>query len=207
MNRILSLAASLLLTACFASSGDVVSKTVIYKKSAVGVAGSEEAFSSRSWNGTCYRYRSYTIISKTAKDSVGSDTLVKAAGDPKTACKWDEKGALLLIKNVNAEYFFGLSGAFLFLDSGTAADARTFMIYDLGAKKKVFSSPYSGTPELKNGKLSFWSGNGAADKTNCPDYGTWTANGLSAVIETESLLDLSTMKVVPTGKTRCSARQ
>jgi len=188
-------------------SGAAVSKSPV-KKSPIGVEGAERASVSQFGGNACYIYDSFTVISRAARGSVGSDTLVKAGGQgSKTSCKWEESGALMIIRNRDAEYFFGISGSFLFIDSGTGADSRTFMVYDLGKKKKVFSSLYSGVPVISGNVLLFWIPSGAANKAGCPDYDTWTASGLSVVKESEVRLDLLSMEHAPTGRSRCSARQ
>jgi hypothetical protein len=161
---------------------------------------------------TCHESSRYLIVEGSTGE-VGTNFLVKykrQKGEP-PVCKYVVKPGDFEIPNEEAEYFLGLQGNLLILDSGTGPDHRGLIIWDLSKKKKVYTGTYSSESEkevkIKPGYMEFWLETGRARDENCPKAKEWRANGLGAAIETWVRLDLSDFTVTKSSKTRCSPRQ
>ena len=161
---------------------------------------------------TCHESSRYLIVEGSTGE-VGTNFLVKykrQKGKP-PVCKYVVEPGDFEIRNEEAEYFLGLQGDLLILDSGTGPDPRGLIIWDLSKKKKVYTGTYSsGSGEevkIKPGYMEFWLETGRATDENCPKAKEWRANGLGAVIETWVRLDLSHFTLTKSSKTRCSSRQ
>jgi hypothetical protein len=176
----------------------------------VGIPGTELAIVHTSEGPKCYEYPKFYVIEAELTDSVGSDILVKFKKDDKEQmkCEYVVNKLDYEVKNEWAEYFFGISGNFMFLESSTGPDPRGLMIYDLVQRKKMYETSFSGPIVLeKDDKLLFWQETGEASKENCPDYEKIASGGLTAVIETKVILDLNNFTISATKETRCAARQ
>ncbi|HOX22918.1 MAG TPA: hypothetical protein PLL10_05595 [Elusimicrobiales bacterium] len=157
---------------------------------------------------TCHLYEKYAVLTQSARDNAGSDIIVNRNQQDSKACAWDEKAALLLLKNTDADYFFGLLGKLIFVDSGTGPSPRTLKIYDIEKSTAVYNGLYNESITIKNGKLSYWAATAKqATKENCPQLAQWSSQGLGAALEEKIFVELSSLKSGKTGKSRCSARQ
>jgi hypothetical protein len=160
---------------------------------------------------TCHESSRYLIV-EGSTGQVGTNFLVKykrQKGKP-PVCKYVVNPGDFEIRNEEAEYFLGLQGNLLILDSGTGPDHRGLIIWDLSTKKKVYTGKYSSEedePKIKPGYMEFWLETGRATDENCPKAKEWRANGLGAAIETWVRLDLSDFTLTKSSKTRCSPRQ
>ncbi len=158
---------------------------------------------------TCHESSRYMIVEGSTGE-VGTNFLVKykrQKGEP-PVCKYVVNPGDFEIPNEEAEYFFGLQGNLLILDSGTGPDPRGLIIWDLSKKKKVYTGTYSKEEaKIKPGYMEFWLETGRATDENCPKSKEWRTNGLGAAIETWVHLDLSDFTVTKSSKTRCSPRQ
>ncbi len=110
------------------------------------------------------------------------------------------------IKNEWAEYFAGLNGDLLILDSTTGPGPSGLTIWDLKKRKKVYEGSWSDPEESKNDSLVYWTETGEATDNNCPELEKWKSDGLEAAIETKVILNLSNFKISKTRETRCSPR-
>jgi len=170
----------------------------------VSVATAEE-------KATCHESSRYMIVEGDT-GGVGTNFLIKykrQKGEP-PVCKYVVKPGDFEIPNEEAEYFFGLQGKLLILDSGTGPEHRGLIIWDLSKKKKIYTGTYAGEEEeakIKPGYMEFWLETGRATDENCPKAKEWWANGLGAAIETWVRLDLSDFTVTKSSKTRCVSRQ
>lgn len=156
----------------------------------------------------CHDDGRYRVIARPAA-SVGTDFLVKQLGRGRSipACKYLPREGDLEIRNESAEYFLGLEGAFLILDSGTAPEPRGLIVWDLAKRQKVFTGSYSGPVAIDGDGIDFWQPSGEATEANCPQAAAWRAQGLGAGLEVRTRLAFADMKPVASSETRCSARQ
>lgn len=156
----------------------------------------------------CHDERRFRVIAKPTA-SVGTDFLVKQLGRGRSIppCKYLVREGDLEIRNENAEYFLGMTGSFLVLDSGTAPEPRGIIIWDLQKRQKMYTGTYAKPVSIDDRGITFWQQRGEATDANCPQAAGWRAQGLGAALETEVRLDFADMKPVPGAATRCSARQ
>ena len=125
----------------------------------------------------CANTKKYLVVAIRRKRGVGSDFLVKHLKNGQAVPKCKEYGqswADFVIVNQNAEYFFGLKGKWLLLDSGTSPQ-RALVLWDLEDSKKVFGSRYASstsTPvSLTTKNLTFWQPmRDKATRALCPSY-------------------------------------
>ncbi len=158
----------------------------------------------------CRDSSKYFVVQKDVADSVGSDILVKYKSNPNEnfSCIYAAREDDFEIKNASAEYFLALSGNFLMLDSGTAPEPRELIVYDLAARKIVFSDLYAGPVEAEGGKVTYFSKTAQKPTLlNCPDLAAYEANGLGAVIMSRVMVDLSLLKKADLGAFKCLATQ
>jgi len=156
---------------------------------------------------SCVDNSSYFVVSKSLKDSVGSDILVKykTSTSQNFACSYIVKLGDFEIKNQKAEYFYGITNNFLITDSGTGPNERGLIVYDLNLKKKVFEDTYTEPLSIQNNSLTYWtSANTKATSQNCPKLAEYTSQGLVGVIERHVTLDLSNLTKKDLGESRCS---
>jgi hypothetical protein len=100
----------------------------------------------KSGNKTCLIFSDVVVITEAYSEQVGSDVYlyrVKAKKPYKNFCGVKDKKADFALKNEGAEYFYGIHGDYLFIDSGTAP-RRWLFIYSISNKKKLKSTQYDG---------------------------------------------------------------
>ncbi len=172
--------------------------------------GADEAIYSTDDGLKCYEYPQYLIMESGLVGSVGSDIFVKyKKGNVSLPCAYHRENSDFEIKNESAEYFFGVIGDLMFLDSGTGPDPRVLIIYDLQKKKKVHETFYSEPLEAnENKELLIWSETRAAtNASNCPQLKELESEGLGAAIEVRVKLNLKSFTATPTKEKRCASRQ
>ncbi len=157
----------------------------------------------------CHDGGRYRVVAK-ATESVGTDLLIKYTARGRSippACRYVVSAGDFEIRNERAEYFLGLRGALLILDSGTAPEPRGLIVWDLEKRQKVFTGTYSPPYSIDAAGMRFWAQSGEATDTTCPQAAGWRANGLGAALETETTLNFADLSLTPSVNTRCSARQ
>ena len=156
----------------------------------------------------CHDEGRYRVIARPT-DRVGTDFLVKqlVRGRSVPACKYLPRAGDLEIRNESAEYFLGLQGDILVLDSGTAPEPRGLVLWNLATRQKVYTGSYAQPVKIDATGMSFWQESGPATDANCPQATQWHAQGLGAAVEAEVRLAFADLRVAPLGPTRCSARQ
>jgi hypothetical protein len=159
---------------------------------------------------SCKDSSDYFVIIKSLNDSVGSDILVKykAEKNQNLPCEYVVNKNDFEIKNAQAEYFLAISDHFLILDSGTAPYPRGLIVYDLNARKIVFTDKYSAPFSANGNFINYWNPTKTAPTSpNCPQLADYTKNGLGAEIEASTTLNLSNLTKQNLGEYRCSAVQ
>jgi hypothetical protein len=157
----------------------------------------------------CYESPTYFVIAKEAQGKTGSDLLIKYKSNSsgKFTCHYLPGQGDFEIRNEWAEYFAGLKGDLLILDSTTGPGPSGLVIWDLKKRKKVYEDSWSDPEESKDNSLVYWTETGEATDNNCPELKQWKSDGLEAAIETKVVLNLSNFKISKTKETRCSQRQ
>jgi hypothetical protein len=156
----------------------------------------------------CYRTPKYVVVEKPVKDGVGTDFLIKyrSKAEEKASCAYLFTDGDFEIKNEWAEYFAGLTGDLLLLDSTTGPGPSGLTIWDLGKRKKVFEGTWSDSI-VGEDSILYWMETGEATEENCPELAEWEAMGLGGAVETRVVLRLSDFSLSDTAETRCSPRQ
>lgn len=106
---------------------------------------------------------------------------------------------------INSEdEFLGVNGNYLLTEGGTAANHRSFSVYDLTTLKIVFSDEYEKDLDLKNGIVSFKKAVTITDpalKPKCSPQQKIPANNLGYI--EQQYFDLTTKTLQKTGKYEC----
>jgi hypothetical protein len=182
------------------------------KQEAVGIAGTETPAIRKGEAHTCYAYEKYVVFVTEDTEGVGEQIKV-ALRQPQAAaaksCDMKAAKTYYLIPNDDANFFFGLAGDYLFVDSGTGPEPRGLYIFDLSKKKKIYTDSYSQPITLgKDGRLDYYkpSEKDGALK-DCREAKKWQADQLGVGWDQRVILDLATLREVAVGKLRCSPRQ
>ncbi len=157
----------------------------------------------------CYESSKYFVIGKEVQGKVGTDCLIKYKSKPddKLPCDYTIENNDFEIKNEWAEYFAGLKGDLLILNSTTGPGPSGLTIWDLVKRRKVYEGYWSDPEESKNDSLVFWMETGEATYENCPELKEWKSHGLGGSIETKVILNLTNFEISKTPKRRCRPRQ
>lgn len=171
----------------------------------LAILGSTSAFSREI---KCHETSKYFVIER---PSGGTDFLIKnkTAPDVILACKYKVEPGDLEIKNQWAEYFLGLSGDLLILDSGTGNHLRRLLFWNMAKRKMVLNAPYEDPVEIKGTEMTYWLETGKANVRNCPKYvKPEDEDGrIGAVIETKVTRRLTDFNVSRSSQTRCAYRE
>lgn len=160
----------------------------------------------------CHENEKYFVVVGNGK-TPGFLVKYKTAGDQRFECRWAVNDLDFFIGIEWSEFYLGLTGDFLLLDSGTGPGIRGLIIYDLSKREKVFtdgyeSYPYQSAVTIQENSLIYWTGTDIEPTPeNCPELEYWESAGLGAVIETKVKLDLSTLTKVELGEHQCMAEQ
>jgi hypothetical protein len=157
----------------------------------------------------CYETSKYFVVAKEVQGKLGTDCLIKYKSKPdeKLPCTYISGNNDFEIKNEWAEYFAGLKGDFLVLDSTTGPGPSGLTIWNLIERKKVYEGSWSDPEESKDDSLVFWMETGEASDVNCPELKEWESHGLGGAIETKVILNLADFKITKTPERRCRPRQ
>ncbi len=149
----------------------------------------------------CYRSPLYTVVERERPGAVGSDHFIGAAS---RSCQPDSLPGDLVLRNEWAEYFAGLRGHFLVLDSGTGPDARGVIVLDLRTRRRTYSGLYADfEPSVRGDTLALWQPYDLpAPHPGCPHV-----SGLGDGIDSLIWLDLRTGRTRFAGRVRCATRQ
>ena len=156
----------------------------------------------------CNLVDKYVVMEQpTASDAVGTNfsIYVKKKATEKVKCPLNSKKISCQIPNENAEYYLVQTRKFLVLDSGTAAQMRDLVIWDLAERKKIKTFSYESPAQLKNYDLSYWvRSQDTVSAANCPNLKELQKMGLGQAIDYQETLNLKTMQINKTQKTRCA---
>lgn len=160
---------------------------------------------------SCHDTPLYYVVQKQKADSVGTDILVKykKSEEEEVACSYKVgQGDYEIANGDGAQYLYAITNNFLITDNGTAPDPRGLVVFDLNKRKEIFTDQYSKPLNVDGTTVTYWA---TSKKTptaeNCPDLASYQSNGLTAAIETEVSVEISTLTKKDLGKERCAARQ
>ena len=158
----------------------------------------------------CFVFSQFVVKTVSGEDVGENISVYKRATSTNTNVGCKAKNALLFtIKNPDANYFIGLSGNFLFIDSGTGADVRGLEIYNLTTHKSIFSSDYHDSVKLLQDRFVMF--DKISEKKglikNCKQAAEIKRNGSIPGWVQNTKLDLQTMKAMSIGVLRCYAME
>lgn len=157
----------------------------------------------------CYQSTKYHVIAKDLERKGGTDFLIKykSNANEKLPCSYVVVNTDFEIKNEWAEYFAGLTGDYLILDSTTGPGPSGLTIWDLKKRKKVYEGLWADPTQIKDDSIIYWLETEEATEDNCPERHQWESHGLGAAIETKVILNLSDFRISKTKERRCRPRQ
>lgn len=172
-----------------------------------GMKGTETpAFKEYADTGTCFVFSKYVVKMLPVEAGEGKIAVYKrgAATAVKGACQTSDRPYL----DVNAsdnDYFYGLSGSLLFIDSGTSVESRGLEIYDLISRKSIFNESYTGDPKFVGGRFVFF--DSPSDRKGplktCREAAKWIREGGGVGWVQGKKLDIQTLKLINVGALRC----
>jgi hypothetical protein len=177
------------------------------------VGGSEAPKITKLKNETvCYSYRKYAVIVSPTEDVGEQISVILKLGAGDESFLTDLNKAPVHFKVPEGDnFFYGVYGDFMFIDSGTGPDPRGLDVYDLAQKKDVFNGSYASPIALdKDLRLVYYEEvdeKKLKKKPDCPEAAEWKQNNLVIAYEERVSLDLKTLKVARSGVLRCAARQ
>jgi hypothetical protein len=159
--------------------------------------------------GSCYLYPGYIVIAWEYPDQEGPVAIVRKRDSSNALespnCSPDSLPGDFIVYNDWAEYFAGMWGDLLLIDSGTS-DIRSLFFYDVPSKKKVLSVDGVGETEgwIDSVTVRIWvlSGTGMP-RSLCPDIPEIFGVGVDSLFA----LNLKTLSLKALGPWRCNQLQ
>ena len=159
--------------------------------------------------GTCYLYPDYIVIAWRSPEQKGPVAIVrkrdKAGGADGPDCSPDSLPGDYVFYNDWAEYFSGMWGDLLLIDSGTS-NIRSLYFYDVRSRSRVLSlEGFGGTDGwIDEVTIRVWLLS-AADmpRSLCPDIPEIFSVGVDSLFA----LDLKELSLEPLGSWRCNQLQ
>lgn len=173
-----------------------------------GMKGTEApVFQESSETDRCYVFNKYVVRTDQNEDAgeIISVYSREASISVKNACQTADKSAYLDVKDSDEQFFYGVSGSLLFIDSGTSVESRGLQIFDLTSRKSVFNDSYSGDPKLIDGRFVVF--DSPSEKkgslATCKQAAKWKRDGGDVGWVQVKRLDVQTLKVINVGALRC----
>ncbi len=161
----------------------------------------------------CQSHAPYFVVARNRTDSVNSDLLVKYGPDAHQ-CLYRVESSDYEVNDVNNSDFMKIAGSYLFLGGGSGPDIGEILIYDLKARRKLYSHTYMrGSFRLKGESASFTEDLGRAKPEQCKDYSKVSKMGLTPTLEgdvsftLDDLAHAEKLNSVKPSNVRCVATQ
>jgi len=179
-----------------------------------GFPGTDETEIVNCSGGSAYVYDDYVVYTTRSEGYPGYDIYVfDVAGEPADPCGMDTAKAYLAITAKDAggsNFFSGVYEDYLFIDRGTGPSHRMLNVFDMNTRRVLIFTEYT-EASVSDDVLTFWDTVQKRDilegKVSCPEAAEWNKQGLEAVYERKTTLDLKTGLKKPSGDYRCSPAQ
>jgi hypothetical protein len=151
----------------------------------------------------CYTHARHIIVERQFEGSLGSDLFARSRETG--LCDADSLSGDLVVRNQWAEYFSGVRGDVLVIDSGTGPDLREVIMIDLRTRRRLLQRSYLHlAPSTDSLRIGLWAGY-YLDETapDCPP----PVGGLLPGVDSLFTVNLRTGDVRFAGRTRCAVRQ
>jgi hypothetical protein len=158
-------------------------------------------------DGSCYVYERYVVIAWGSPDPQPVAIVRQRDSEDSGAadCSRDSLAGDFVLRNEWAEYFSGMWGDLLLVDSGTG-DIRSLILYDVAARRKVLELEGAGETDgwISEHTVRIWM-LAATDlpRAVCPDIPEMLGVGVDSLYA----LNLETLRLTPLGPWRCHALQ
>jgi hypothetical protein len=159
--------------------------------------------------GSCYLYPEYIVIAWGAPNLNEPVAIVRPRDQQhqlnRLACSPDSLPGDFVVRNEWAEYFAGMWGDLLLIDSGTS-DIRSLILFDVPSRAKVLSLDGAGETEgwIDEVTVRIWILSGTdMPRSLCPDIPAMFAVGVDSLFA----LNLQTLKLRNIGPWRCRPLQ
>ena len=151
----------------------------------------------------CYIHARYIVVERELPQAVGADLFVRLLDTD--CCTADSLAGDFVLRNQWAEYFYGLRGDVLFIDSGTGPDVRELILIDLRTRRRLLQRSYVElVAGLDSTTVGLWDGHALdAPAPGCES----PVGGLQPGIDSLFSVDLRTGNVRFAGRIRCASRQ
>lgn len=158
--------------------------------------------------GRCYLYPGYIVIAWGSPDP--EPVAIVRRRDPADSvgsvdCRPDSLPGDFVVRNEWAEYFCGMWGDLLFIDSGTG-NVRSLILYDVPSRRQVFMIEGAGETAgwVDSTTVRIWVlCGGDFPRALCPDIPEQFGVGVDSLVA----LDLETLSMKALGPWRCNALQ
>lgn len=179
------------------------------QEDSMGATGTEKPVYRKSDSDTgnaCYVYKQYVVMTASSED-VGEDIKIyrrSTANGAQQECANTKRAAYITIKNEGENFFFGLTGDKILIDSGTSAGIRGLEIFSLATKKSIYSTSYQDEAKVVGNAIIYNKpSNTKGALKNCPNAAKWKkqGGGVGWVIPTK--IDLTTLKETKAGVLTC----
>ncbi len=164
------------------------------------------SFQKSSDTGTCFIFREY-VVKTTQNEGEGENVAVykqKSTTNGESGCKTTGEPNIYIEDFANNS-FFGISGAYFFIDTGTSVESRELLIYSLATGDSIMTESYSGDPKVTEGRFVIF--DSPSDKkgplATCKEAAKWKREGGGVGWVQGKKLDLQTLKKVSVGGLRC----
>lgn len=157
----------------------------------------------------CYQSDQYLVIAQQRVDEVGTDFIIRSPAQGKIACLYEIQDTDVVLSNPGDPlHYEQLIGQYLVLTRSTGPQGD-LVIYDLTRElwSPLLDVRAGDDISIAGETVTYWQQLILGTETNCSSYEENAANDLGSMIFEERILDLATVTVGATGKTRCDSTQ
>ena len=157
----------------------------------------------------CFQSDQFLVIAQERFDEVGTGFIIRPPARGKIACRYEIGETDLVLSNPGDPlHYEQLIGQYLVLTRSTGPQGD-LVVYDL--TRDLYTPLLDVRAEdeiaITDQTVTYWQQLILGTEANCPDYAANTGNGLGSMIYEERILDLASVTVAATGRTRCSSTQ
>jgi hypothetical protein len=151
----------------------------------------------------CFIHERTIVVERNLTEAVGADLFVRARALGR--CDADSLRGDLVLRNDWAQYFMGIRGHVLFIDSGTGPDIRELRLVDIRDRRRILDIDYVDLePGPDSSGIGIWRGYELGQTApGCPP----PAGGLLPGIDSLFIANIRTGDIRFAERTRCAVRQ
>ncbi len=163
----------------------------------------------RSDMSTCHIFPEYVVLTVIRESGLGEDvTVVRRAYMTSRCAGYSENAVAFVSESDEPNYFFGMWGTYVFIDSGTGPNERGLEIVNVESGRVAFSGYYWSDADItvsKDGLVTLYRPLGErGDRATCP---LQASESFGISYHEQVSLNLYTGNLEPTGEITCSYSQ